>query len=80
MKSGQQIPKDWIEGAAFTDEGDVVSPPFDDDENFCAWWVFARVRAHCQALGTDYPRDPLRAALYAACEWTRIREGGATRQ
>ena len=64
--------EDWLRGATFDDKGDTVSPPFDDDETFCAWYVFSEVRAFLKANGSpDFPRDLRRAALWAATQWVR---------
>ena len=69
----RDIPTDWLKGANIDADGKVGGPPFNDDEAEAAWWVFSQVRDTLKAMGaTDHPRDPLRACLWAACQWARI--------
>ena len=82
MSDELRIPNEWVRGATLDKTGELTTEPFDDDECYSAWFVFATVRDLCEANGSAFPRDPTRAMLFAACEWTRMlrqqQSGGVT--
>ena len=76
MSDERKIPTEWLRGATLDEAGELVTKEFDEDECFSAWYVFAFVRDLLEASGSEFPRDPSRAMLYAACEWTRLARAG----
>ena len=73
MPSERRIPQAFLKGATFDKDGDVVSPPFTEEESEAAWQVFSVVRdVLAEGGATTHPPDPLRACLWAACQWMRI--------
>ena len=82
MSDERRIPNEWVRGATLDEAGELVTKEFDEDECYSAWYVFSVVRDMLEANGSEFPRDPSRAMLFAACEWTRMlqsqQSGGRT--